>query len=125
MKKILFVLFIISSTSACSQQQATGYQNIDNKTFVQKAEGKDVMILDVRTPEEYKAGHIPNAKLVNFYADNFSTRIDSLDKSKTYLVYCAKGGRSSSASDLMAKKGFKQVYNLEHGFSQWNGAVEK
>jgi len=85
----------------------------------------DAVILDVRTPQEYASGHIPHAVLKNFYDQDFSQQLDSLDKSKTYLVYCARGGRSSQASEMMVKKGFKNVFNLQNGFDNWDGAKEK
>ena len=124
MKFSIVILFLSISLSACSQQQPA-YHNVDNKKFSQLMVQPNTVILDVRTPAEYQQGHIPHATLINFHDQNFSQQLDSLDKSKTYLVYCASGGRSSKASQLMTDKGFKSVDNLEHGFSQWNGEVAK
>ena len=124
MKASMIILFLSMTIAACSQQSAT-YQNVDNKKFTELMKQSNTVILDVRTPEEYKAGHIPNATMINFHDQNFSQELDSLDKSKTYLVYCASGGRSSKASTMLTQKGVHGVYNLEHGFSQWDGAVEK
>lgn len=125
-KNFLFSLFLVVTVSACSQSQtSSGYKSVDNKTFAEKMKESNVVILDVRTPEEYQSGHIPKATLINFYDQNFSLQLDSLDKSKTYLVYCAKGSRSSQASELMAKKGFHNVLSLKNGYNAWDGAVEK
>jgi rhodanese-related sulfurtransferase len=120
----MFPFLLSISVAACSQQPS-GYQNVDNQKFTTLMNEPNTVILDVRTREEYKDGHIPHATLINFHDQNFSQELDSLDKSKTYLVYCAAGGRSSQASTLLTQKGFKNVYNLEHGFSQWKGDVEK
>jgi len=51
-----------------------------------------VVVLDVRTPEEYKGGHIAGAKNIDFNGDDFEKQIAALDKSKTYVVHCAAGG---------------------------------
>jgi len=124
MKASMILLLLSLSLAACSQQSPS-YKNVDNQKFSTLMNEPNTVILDVRTPEEYKQGHIPHATLINFHDQNFSQELDSLDKSKTYLVYCAAGSRSSQASTLLSQKGFKNVYNLEHGFSQWKGEVEK
>jgi rhodanese-related sulfurtransferase len=73
--------------------------------------------LDVRTPEEFKEGHIAGAVNLNIYDADFSAQLDQLDKSKPIYVYCKSGGRSTDASDMMRAKGFKAVYNLVGGYS--------
>lgn len=75
-----------------------------------------IIILDVRTPEEFAAGHVSNAQLLNIYDRNFKANLQALDKSKPYLVYCAVGGRSNQAVQTMEQMGFKQVYNASEGF---------
>ena len=77
------------------------------------------IILDVRTPEEVALGKIPQAIDMNFMADNFAEEVAKLDTSKPIYVYCASGGRSSRAMDMMKGLGFEKVYNLKGGFSNW------
>jgi phage shock protein E len=77
----------------------------------------EVVILDVRTPEEYQAGHLKNAQLLNIYSPDFQDRLKALNPEKTYLVYCAVGGRSGQASQQMQELGFKKVYDAQEGFS--------
>ena len=125
MKSLSVLLFFFLSLASCTAQQPVPYQNIGNDEFNKMRNQPGSVVLDVRTPEEYNKGHVPNASLINFYDENFSQQLDSLDKDKTYLVYCAKGGRSSKASELMVQKGFTKVYNFQSGFSQWNGTPEK
>src|SRR5687768_17154520 len=55
---------------------------------------KDVVVLDVRTPEEFQSGHIAGAKNVDAQEDDFASKLGALDKDKTYLLHCAAGGRS-------------------------------
>ncbi len=100
-------------------------QDIDATTFIEKMKEPNTVILDVRTPEEYSAGHIPNSVLIDFTAPDFSTKIKDLDKSKTYLVYCAAGSRSKAAGRVMVKNNFQSVYNMLGGFMNYHGPSEK
>jgi rhodanese-related sulfurtransferase len=87
-----------------------------------------IVVLDVRTPDEFQAGHIPGAKNLDFFADDFAKQVAALDKSKTYLVHCAAGGRSSKACKVFEKENFPSVLHLNEGFKAWEKAgkpVEK
>ena len=57
---------------------------------------------------------------MDFYSDDFSAQLDSLNKDAVVYVYCQAGGRSGKARDMLSDKGFSQIYNLENGFSQWD-----
>jgi rhodanese-related sulfurtransferase len=88
--------------------------------------GSDFMVLlDVRTPEEFAQGHIAGATNLNYRAKDFGEQVAKLDKSKTYLVYCAVGGRSTSACEKMAKLDFAHLYNLDGGISRWQREGKK
>jgi len=82
-------------------------------------ETPNAVIIDVRTKEEAAKGKIPNAVLLNYREDKFEEQITSLDKTKTYFVYCGNGVRSDQAIDLMEKHGFTRYYNLVGGFKAW------
>ena len=79
----------------------------------------DFVILDVRTPDEFNAGHINDAVNINYESADFSSQVSKLDKNKTYLVYCRSGNRSRSASAVLVSLGFKNVYNMLSGINQW------
>lgn len=83
---------------------------------------KDFVLLDVRTPEEFAAGRIAGATNVDFQAPDFKEKLATLDKSKAYLVHCAKGGRSKKATDAMTAAGFGTVYDLLGGMTAWERA---
>lgn len=88
----------------------------------------EVIVLDIRTPKEFKAGHIKGAKNIDFYEDDFAEQIGKLDRSKTYLVHCASGGRSGKSLELFEKLDFVTIYHLDGGFKGWEKAgkpVEK
>ncbi|AHJ97604.1 rhodanese-like domain-containing protein [Hymenobacter swuensis] len=71
----------------------------------------NTVLLDVRTPEEYAAGHLPGAQNLNFRASDVAQQLQRLDPKQTYVVYCASGNRSSKTAVLMQEKGFQQVVN--------------
>lgn len=119
----LFVILLVGWTSCNSQTenkaQTTGYQDLNVAEFKAKMAQPGTVVLDVRTPEETAEGKIEGAVEIDFEGQNFEAEIDKLDKNKTYLVYCRSGGRSSQASELMAEKGLKNIYNLTGGYLAW------
>ncbi len=87
-----------------------------------------VVILDLRTPEEFKAGHIAGATNLNYNAADFSQQLSRLDKDRTYLIHCASGGRSSAALPTFKKLKFQSIVHLDGGLRAWQKAgkpVEK
>ena len=89
---------------------------------------KDIVVLDLRTDEEFKAGHLAGAKNIDFLGSDFAKKIGELDKSKTYLVHCASGGRSTSSLDVFKAQKFTSILHLNEGFKAWSAAghpVEK
>lgn len=88
-------------------------------------ENDNAVLLDVRTPGENKELRIPNSTLFDLMDPNFLEKIESLDKNKTYLVYCRSGNRSFYAVKEMLKLGFENVHNLEPGIIGWNGEIER
>ncbi len=82
----------------------------------------EVVILDVRTPPEWRGGHIPGA--VHIPLDELTARYQELDPEKETLVVCAHGIRSASAGYWLSEVGFEKVRNIRHGMSGWDGPVE-
>lgn len=88
----------------------------------------DVTIIDVRTPDEFKDGHIKGAKNIDIMSNDFEAQLAKLDKTKPTLVHCQAGGRSTRALPTFAKLGFTNVIHLDEGFGGWEKAgkpVEK
>lgn len=96
-------------------------ENLTTKDFAHKIKNdKDAVIIDVRTPEEWKDGVIPNAKLINLMEPTvFQQEVSKLDTGKNYYIYCRSGNRSGQACQIMDAKGFK-TYNLSGGIMQWD-----
>ena len=82
------------------------------------------VIVDVRTAHEFEEGFIPNAINLDIYqGQEFIDDIQELDKNKHYYIYCKSGGRSAQACAIMNQLGFKDVYNLMGGITEWQGAI--
>jgi len=79
----------------------------------------DLVIIDVSTPQEYEDLHLEGAINVNLISKFFKTRLEVMDKNKTYVVYCKVGGRSKIAQKLMQQFGFVAVYNIIGGTLLW------
>ncbi len=124
MKKTIgiIILIVLSLTTACGKA-TNSYQTINlDKAKQMIEENPEVIVLDVRTLEEFNEGHIPNALL--YPVQEIETRLTELDKEKTYIVVCRSGNRSRTASNILAENGFKHIYNTSGGMSQWTGPVE-
>jgi len=80
---------------------------------------RDVQLLDIRTPEEYKSGYIEGYRNMDYLSDTFKEEMETLDKSKPIVIYCRSGGRSGRCATLMLEIGFKEIYDLEGGIIQW------
>ena len=93
--------------------------NLDASAFAEKITEKDVVLLDVRTVDEFSQSHIPNALNIDVQGDYFTADIRALDKSKSYAVYCRSGKRSVLASEEMDQIGIANVYNLTGGIMEW------
>ncbi len=83
-------------------------------------EKKDAQFIDVRTPEEYAGGHAAGAK--NLPLDKLDTELTKLDKDKPVYVICQTGRRSQKGSEILQKAGFKDLYNITGGTSEWMNA---
>lgn len=112
MKKIIIILSISFLFLACSNK---GYKNLNIEKAIKLInESTNLVILDVRTREEYLTGNIPNSINIDVLSQDFKSKIDMLDKNKEYLVYCRSGNRSAIASSIMSTNGFLNIYNLQN-----------
>ncbi len=113
-----FLSAFLFMTTACSLngQQAN---TINPDAFLKAISAGKIQVLDVRTADEYKSGHINNALQANWLDKNeFNDRTSHLDKNKTVYIYCLSGGRSGAAAEVLRTKGYN-VINLEGGINAW------
>jgi rhodanese-related sulfurtransferase len=107
------------STAGGAWAQPSSGQSISPREFKQlldeRSDDPDVVVLDIRTPREFKSGHIRGAQLLDYYSSDFVDKLKRLDREKTYLVYCRSGNRSGKSLKIFERLGFRQVYHLETG----------
>jgi phage shock protein E len=77
---------------------------------------KDIVLVDVRTSEEFEAGHLQNAQNINLFDVDFENKFSVINKGETIYVYCKVGGRSAKAQEKLLALGYKKVINLEGGY---------
>ena len=119
MKTIFYLSFcLIIALQSCAQKP-TGYINVSSDSLNTLLKDEHGILIDVRTPEEYAAGHIPGAININYNDPKFEDVLDTLNKELVYEVYCRSGGRSELSVETMSKMGFKNIYHLENGILEW------
>lgn len=128
---LFLVVVLVSGTRYSAYVRADGVDEAVQSRTIEKISSKegyelilenkdnpDFVIMDVRTPKEYAGGHIEGAVNVDFLSDIFQEEIGNLDKSKTYMVNCNSGRKSSSTLAIMDELGFQHVYDIG-GIIEW------
>ena|SRR5690554_2902425 len=110
----------VSSENSFSQKEETVViRSVDSREAKELLEQeKDIVLLDVRTPDEFELGHLAGAKNMDFHASDFGQQLQDLNPDEKYMLYCAVGGRSGKTMQMMENLGFKQVYNVTEGFTE-------
>jgi rhodanese-related sulfurtransferase len=120
-KLLLSILPLTFILAACGSSGGT-VTNLNVSDFAKKVSDTSVVVLDVRTAGEFQSGHLQNAVNIDYEGLNFEGEVNKLDKTKTYAVYCRSGRRSGLATQVMAKDGFKSIFNLDGGIENWQAA---
>lgn len=121
MKSVLFVFVTLLFTGFTVKAQ-TNKNNVILETRIfsdSLLNNQNLVLLDVRTPEEFSEGHLKNALNYDFKSADFKAKIAELDKNKTYYLYCKSGKRSATAAAEMRSQGFTPIYELEGGIIKW------
>ena len=136
MKKILFLfLLAIATLTSCAQEvkkeaQLALKQEVKENVksvilnvadYKDVVIGKDVQLVDVRTPKEYEAGYIDDAINIDFMnQETFKQSFEKLDKNNPLYIYCRSGNRSQKSVPLLEALGFKEIYDLKGGYNAWS-----
>ena len=120
MNRILTCLLaVLGLNTACGQQN---FENTDVQGFAELVRDSNVVVLDVRTAEEYADGHIERAVNIDYKKDDFMDRAKAtLPTGKTIAIYCRSGRRSANAASMLAPEGYVLV-NLKGGIIDWQNA---
>jgi len=126
--KILLLAFVLISFMACGQKENSksnatdtdqGSISLISPTDLNNA-NKDILLIDVRTPEEFASGHLENAVNMNYFDSDFAAQLKTLDKNKPVYLYCKSGRRSANAAQKLEDMGFVKIYDLDGGILNWN-----
>lgn len=127
-KKSHYLLIALLSISlvSCSQKQkkASAAEASDEVISLISPDelnkrDKDILLIDVRTPEEFASGHIENAINIDYKAGNFEDLVGELDRNQDVYVYCKVGGRSGRSAKVLEELGFEKIYDLDGGINAW------
>lgn len=116
-RNVVFVLILVCSISVAVAADLKRYSAEEVHEFLRNA-GSSVVILDVRTPEEYASGHISGALLYDFHGKEFVRKLLELPRNGMYVVYCATGYRSIRTARFLQEQGY-DVVHLDDGIEAW------
>lgn len=118
---IIITMSIFGSVFGMSAQQSDQITVLEVTDFKKEITKTNVQLLDVRTANEYNAGHIKKAINVDVLNQNaFTKYVKDLDLDQPVYLYCRSGGRSQTASKLLVELGFKEIYDLKGGYLNWS-----
>ena len=119
MKGLLLTILVVLGIASGAE-----FKNLSVEKFAKLVSGKGIVVLDVRTAEEFAAGHLKGAVNVDVNDKDFVAKVDKLiqDKDAKVAVYCRSGRRSANACRLLSAAGYKNLYNLEGGILDWQKA---
>jgi rhodanese-related sulfurtransferase len=109
-----------TKVKAANHQETKDIFPLEARQIISGERGReDIVVLDVCTRKEFETAHLEGAVHIDYFSKFFKSRLDLLDRDKTYLVYCRMGGRSKLAQKAMVKLGFRKVYNIVGGTLLW------
>lgn len=114
-KRLIALAISLISLAGCSTSSSVSVTNVDAADFLSQISSGEVIVLDVRTPEEFNAGHLSGAVNLDVQSGQFETELSKLDKAATYAIYCRSGRRSTIAAEKMANAGFTNIINFNQG----------
>lgn len=117
-KNLFAILAVFIGAVFSGQAQVNQITSTQVKELITKQ--KKIIVLDVRTAEEFNEGHIKGAINIDVRQPDFATKVDKLNKNGNYLVHCRTNHRSTMAVNQMMQSGFKTIYQMMDGFAGWS-----
>ena len=116
----LISIFFLICCNSWKSSKSFNYNELPFSEFDKSLKSdSNYIIVDVRTPKEYRNGHMKNAVNVSYFGTTFTDSIKKIDRSKTIYMYCQTQHRSPLASKEMKKLGFVKIIDLSGGFMKW------
>ena len=125
MFKQLFFLFLFCIACSTSTEVEQGVRDVSVQEAVALlAQDPEIVVLDIRTAQEFRQGHIVDAVNIDFRGADFKGSLENLDRQKPYLLHCASGGRSTRSLALFEELRFERIFHLKTGINGWLAAGE-
>lgn len=121
--RLCLVLLVVALVGGCGQSPVGASMDVSVDEALRLWQNKEAIIIDVRTPAEYRDGHIPG--VTNIPLDELEQRMNEVPKDKKVVLICRTGNRSAQGTKLLRSKGLSNVFNSTGGMSTWKGPVEK
>jgi rhodanese-related sulfurtransferase len=118
MKSLTLLAVLCLFASSCQSPNESSPTLVSSEEMKKLMEMDTIQLIDVRSLEEFREGHLKGAQNL-IYDNDFAQKISQLDKSRPVAIYCKTGRRSEECSTILKKAGFKKVYDLKGGLSQW------
>ena len=120
------LLLILPVDAGNNEKKSPTIVHVDARQAAKLLSGPDKknspIIIDIRTSDEFREGHLKGARQIDFLEEGFAEKVRKLDRSRPYLIHCRSGGRSSRSLALWKKMKFKKVYHLDGGILAWEKA---
>lgn len=110
---------ILSAIFGIKASQNKAITVLSPSEFRKHVEGKNIQLVDVRTPKEFNSGHISKSKNIDFFSGRFNLEFAKLNQELPLYIYCRSGSRSRQASLKLANMGFKDIYDLQGGILKY------
>ena len=120
---LCLLILMVALPAGCGQSSTDAGIDVSVDEALRLWQSKEAVIIDVRTPGEYRDGHIPG--VANIPLDELERRLHEVPKDKKVVLICRTGNRSAQGTRLLRSKGFTNVFNSTGGMSTWKGPVEK
>lgn len=112
----------MNPASEAPDSSSPGFDRLDAAEFAEFIQTEGVVVIDVRTPDEYAGGHIEGALNIDVNGSDFADQIAALDPAASYAIYCRSGNRSLTAMQQLSEAGFVDLRDLQGGISAWTSA---
>ena len=119
---LLVILFAFLVAACGGDTASASVELVPARVAASAIEATDVVVLDIRTPEEFQGGHIEGAINIDFYATDFADQLAQLDRGTEYVMYCRSGNRSAEAAKIMKDLEFAAVDEIDGGILSWVGS---
>ena len=119
-------LILFSTLLSCGSSRTEAVAVVvEPAEFQQKLQQEEVQLIDVRTPEEFAAGHLEGAVNIDFLSEDFLEKMAKLDKNKPLLLYCRSGNRSGKATLQLHEEGFRNITDMKGGYQAWEEFIKE